>query len=40
MLDQDANASAEAEAYRKADKIEKAFERWGVVFNHAFPAFD
>ena len=39
MLEQDAKASAKAEEYRKAEKIEKAFERWGVVFRHEFPAF-
>ena len=35
MLDQDAKAASEAEDYRKAEKTEKAFERWGVVFRHS-----
>jgi hypothetical protein len=39
MLDQDAKAASEAEDYRKAEKTEKAFERWGVVFRHEFPAY-
>ena len=39
MLDHDAKASAEAEDYRKAEKVEKAFERWAVIFHHEFPAY-
>ncbi len=39
MLDNDAKASADAEDYRKAGKVEKAFERWSVVFRQEFPAF-
>ena len=39
MLDQDSKASGDAEDYRKADKIEKAFDRWNSVFRHEFPAY-
>jgi hypothetical protein len=39
MLDQDAKNSAQAEDYRKADRVEKAFERWNVVFGKGFPAY-
>ena len=39
MLDSDATAAAKAEEYRRADKIEKAFERWSVVFRQDFPAY-
>jgi hypothetical protein len=39
ILDQDAKTSAEAEEYRKKDKIEKAFERWNSVFRKGFPAY-
>jgi hypothetical protein len=39
MLDQDAKSSAQAEEYRKAEKIEKAFDRWNSVFRRGFPAY-
>ncbi len=39
MLNQDAKSSAQAEEYRKSDKIEKAFERWNTVFRKGFPAY-
>ncbi|MGI8445840.1 MAG: hypothetical protein ACR2MP_01370 [Streptosporangiaceae bacterium] len=39
MLNQDAKASALAEDHRKAQKIEKAFERWNSVFCKGFPAY-
>ena len=38
MLAQDAKPSAQAEEYRKSDKIEKAFEQWNTVFRNGFPA--
>jgi hypothetical protein len=39
MLNQDAKASALAEDHRKAQKIEKAFDRWNSVFCKGFPAY-
>jgi hypothetical protein len=39
MLDQDAEASAQAEEYRQAEKVEKAFDRWNSVFRKGFPAY-
>ncbi len=39
MLESDAKAAATAEEYRRAGKAEAAFERWGVVYRHTFPAY-
>lgn len=39
LLIEDAGRSTEAEVDRKAGRIASAFERWGVVYRGAFPAF-
>jgi hypothetical protein len=39
LLEQDAKASADAEQYRLEGKTATAFERWGVVYRHQFPAY-
>ncbi len=39
MLGDDAKAAATAEEYRQAGKVEAAFERWGVIYRHQFPAY-
>jgi hypothetical protein len=39
LLASDAKAATDAEDYRKAGNNRAAFERWGVVFRHNFPAF-
>jgi hypothetical protein len=39
MLEQDASNSKQAEDYRKNGRIDKAFERWQVVFGQKFPAY-
>lgn len=39
LLKEDAARSAQAEQDRKAGRVESAFERWGVVYRGAFPAF-
>jgi len=39
MLDDDAKAAEQAEAYCKAGREKDAFERWGVIYRHKFPAY-
>lgn len=39
ILESDAKAAAQAEEYRNAGKTQHAFERWGVVYRHTFPAY-
>lgn len=39
LLNADAERAKTAEQYRKGGKTEKAFERWGVVYNHKFPSY-
>lgn len=39
MLDSDAKAAEQAEQYRKAGREKDAFERWGVIYRHKFPAY-
>lgn len=39
LLQDDATRAEKAEEYRNAGKIESAFERWNMVFNHQFPAY-
>jgi hypothetical protein len=38
-MDEDAVRAQDALDYAAAGKTEKAFERWGVVFGHDFPAY-
>jgi hypothetical protein len=38
MLESDAAASAQAQRYAQSGIVEKAFERWAVVYRHTFPA--
>lgn len=38
-MDDDAVRAAEAIAYVAAGQTAKAFERWGIVFGHQFPAY-
>jgi hypothetical protein len=39
MMESDAKTAAQAEEYRRAGKNKDAFERWGVVYRHTFPAY-
>jgi hypothetical protein len=39
MLNEDAENARKAEEFRKNGQIEKAFERWGVIYHHQFPAY-
>lgn len=39
MLDSDAKAAEEAERYREAGRERDAFERWGAIYRHQFPAY-
>lgn len=38
-MDQDADRARAALDHAAGGKIEKAFERWAIVFNHEFPAY-
>ena len=39
MLQEDTAAAAKAEEFRKVGKIQHAFERWGSIYRHTFPAY-